>query len=173
MVRVERIAVVLLCLAAGACTQQSSTSTSSPSSSASVTEAGWSFGFCLGPCLGRLDLQGDQLIYEVSDRTGDQVFASNRGQLTSRGATRLESLASNLSTPLQETYGCPDCADGGASFIVIVRAGESRRTEYEYGNPPEELSAIDGFLTGLMDALGRCRAAPEVILAESCTPVPD
>jgi hypothetical protein len=118
-------------------------------------------------------LAGDQLTYEVSSRTGDQVFASNRGQLTSSGAARLESLASGLPEELQETYGCPDCADGGASFLTVVRDSESLRTEYEYGNPPAELSAIDGFLKGVMDALGECRATADLTPEGSCTPLPD
>lgn len=170
MRRATRYALVALSLAAVGCLESS---TSGPSSPVRVAEAGWSFGFCLGPCLGRLELVGSQLAYEVSSRTGDQVYASNRGQLSSQGATRLESLASRLPEELQQTYGCPDCADGGAFFLTIVRAGESMRVEYEYGNPPGDLSAIDGFLKEVMDALGHCRATADVTLEGSCTPRPD
>jgi len=165
----NRYVVLVLTLAALGCTVSS---TSGPSSSA-LTQAGWSFGFCQGPCRGRLDLAGNQLAYEVSSRTGDEVYASNRGQLTPQGATRLESLASSLPEELQETYGCPDCADGGASFLAVVRDSESLRTEYEYGNPPPDLSAIDSFLKGVMGALGACRATADVTPEGSCTPLPD
>ncbi|MGH9460449.1 MAG: hypothetical protein ACRD1X_04495 [Vicinamibacteria bacterium] len=166
----SRYIVFALALVAVGCAQSS---TSGPSSSVRVAEAGWSFGFCMGPCRGQLALAGAQLTYEVSSRTGDQVFASNRGQLTSQGATRLEYLASGLPEELQETYGCPDCADGGASFLAFVRERESLRTEYEYGNPPAALSAIDGFLKEVMDALGECRATADVTPEGSCTPLPD
>ena len=170
MSQTSRYAVLALTLAAFGCTDSS---TSGPSSSVQIAQAGWSFGFCMGPCRGRLDLAGNQLTYEVSSRTGDEVYATNRGQLSSQGARRLESLASNLPGELQGTYGCPDCADGGASFLTVVRDSESLRTEYEYGNPPADLSAIDGFLKGVMDALGECRATADVTLEGSCTPLPD
>jgi len=165
-----RFVALALSLVAVGCAEQS---TSGPSSAVRVVQAGWSFGFCMGPCRGQLDLAATQLTYQVSSRTGDQVYVRNRGQLSSQGATRLESLASSLPAELQETYGCPDCADGGASFLTVVRGNESMRTEYEYGRPPEDLSAIDGFLKGVMDALGQCRATAEVTLEGGCTPLPD
>jgi hypothetical protein len=93
--------------------------------------------------------------------------------LTSQGAARLESLATSLPEDLQETYGCPDCADGGASFLALLRDSDSHRSEYEYGNPPAELAAIDAFLKEVMDALGQCRATADVTLDGSCTPLPD
>lgn len=40
---------------------------------------------------------------------------------------------------LEETIGCPDCADGGGQWIEISRGGEVHRVTYEFGNPPTEL----------------------------------
>jgi len=145
---------------------------SGPSPSVRVVEAGWSFGFCLGTCRGRLDLSGAELSYQVLSRTGDQVYAHNRGRLTTEGAARLDSLASGLPEVLLPLYGCPDCADGGVAFVTLVRGSGSMRVEYEYGRPPQELSALDDFLRGVMDALSQCRATREVIPEANCTPPP-
>jgi hypothetical protein len=54
-----------------------------------------------------------------------------------------------------------------------MRDSETLRTEYEYGNPPADLSAIDAFVKEVMDALGQCRATADVTLVGSCTPLPD
>jgi hypothetical protein len=105
-----RFIVGALALFSLSCTQDTLTS-----SSARIVEAGWSFGFCLGPCRGELDLDGDAIALRVTDRTGNQVIAQNRGRLTSQGSARLAGVAASLPEELLETYGCPDCADGGAS----------------------------------------------------------
>ena len=34
---------------------------------------------------------------------------------------------------LNEVYGCPDCADGGAEWIEIDEGGSPRRVTFEFG----------------------------------------
>jgi hypothetical protein len=141
------------------------------SASPRVVEAGWSFGFCIGPCRGELDIEGEALALRVTDRTGSQVTAVNRGRLTASGAARLAGLGASLPADLLETYGCPDCADGGASWLTVARDSATRRSEYEYGNPPAELASADGLLKSVMEALGDCRATADVTIEAGCTPV--
>ncbi len=140
-------------------------------SSARIVEAGWSFGFCLGPCRGELDIEGEALALRVTDRTGSQVLALNRGRLTSSASARLVGLGASLPADLLETYGCPDCADGGASWLTVARDSSSRRSEYEYGNPPAELTSADELLTSVMEALRDCRETSEVTLEAGCAPI--
>jgi len=156
-----------LALLAISCAEDSPTS-----SSARIAEAGWSFGFCIGPCRGELQLNAEGLTLRVTDRTGAQVSAQNRGRFTSPGSARLAGLAGSLPEDLLERYGCPDCADGGASWVTVVRESGTRRTEYEYGNPPPELAAADQFFAGVMQALRECRATADLTLEAGCTPVP-
>jgi hypothetical protein len=143
----------------------------SPSPSAAVVEAGWSFGFCLGPCRGMLQLNGSELTYRVSDRTGSPVLAENRGRLTSVGASRLQSLAAALPDDLLDTYGCPDCADAGAAYVVLSRESATERADYEYPAPPPDLAPLDAFLKGIMEALGECRPSSDVTIAPGCDPL--
>ncbi|MCB0584491.1 MAG: hypothetical protein KDD06_04085 [Phaeodactylibacter sp.] len=43
---------------------------------------------------------------------------------------------------LEETIGCPDCADGGGQWVEINRGGEVYRVTYEFGAPPTELAEL-------------------------------
>lgn len=149
------------------CVQDTATS-----ASVRIPDAGWSFGFCLGPCRGDLTLEGEALSLRIADRTGNEVFAVNRGRLTSRGSARLSGLAAALPQDLLERYGCPDCADGGSSWLTVARESGTKRTEYEYGNPPSELAAVDELLASVMGALRQCRETSDVTLEAGCTPVP-
>jgi hypothetical protein len=162
------VGAVSAALIAGACAQN--VSTSSPLGA--LTAAGWSFGLCLGPCQAELDVSGEELTYVVKDRTGTTVFAQNRGQLTPRAVSRLNDLVAALPADLPATFGCPDCADGGLGYLTIARPGETRRSDYEYPNPPSELAALDGFVKGVMDAIGACHTTTDVVLLGDCTPVP-
>jgi hypothetical protein len=97
--------------------------------------------------------------------------AESRGRLTASGAARLAALTSALPDRLQDTYGCPDCADAGAAYVVVSRNGSGRRSEYEYPSPPGELASLDAFLKSVMDALAQCTPTPDVALEGPCSPV--
>jgi hypothetical protein len=43
---------------------------------------------------------------------------------------------------LQATYGCPDCADGGAESITYQNGAVSKTVVFEFGNPPDELRPL-------------------------------
>ena len=157
-------------LAVAACGSETS---SSPSTTVRIEQAGWSYGFCLGPCRGELELDDSELTYRVTDRTGDESFAANRGSLTDQGRATLDALTSALPESLLETYGCPDCADGGAGFLVVTRDDENMRTNYELPSPPSVLASIHAFLRGVMDALGGCVATGDVTVEPGCQALPD
>jgi hypothetical protein len=167
--RHETVAMAVLSLAVLSACGESATA---PSPTVRLVEAGWSFGFCLGPCNGTLTLNGSELAYQVRSRAGDQVLAEAHGDLTTTGANRLQALLRRLPDTLQEQYGCPDCADAGAAHVVIERGTSRQRSDYEYPNPPPELAALDSFLREVMDTLGGCRSTAELSVG-ACTPVPD
>jgi hypothetical protein len=131
--------------------------------------AGWSFGMCAGFCRADLVITGDDLVLRGSDRSGGQVLFENAGRLTPAGRDALDAAVSALSdTRLEPRYGCPDCADGGASYLVLVRDGEMTRHDMEHGAPPPELGELDDLANQLIDALQTCEPDALVTVADDC-----
>jgi hypothetical protein len=68
---------------------------------------------------------------------------------------------------LEGTYGCPDCADGGAMTVVLVRGGSVTEHSHEYFNPPEPFERLDPFVKALTQALRDCESN-ELIALDVC-----
>jgi len=58
---------------------------------------------------------------------------------------------------LPETYGCPDCADGGAEFIEIENDGKVQRVTYDYNKAPKELTEAAAKLKLVMASFENCK----------------
>lgn len=54
---------------------------------------------------------------------------------------------------LSETYGCPDCADGGAEWVEVERSRMGRRVTFEFGKPPERIGALVSSLRAVRQTL--------------------
>jgi hypothetical protein len=135
-----------------------------------LTGAGWSFGMCLGYCRADLRIDGESLVQTGHDREVDDALYTNHGQLTSEGQARLDAALTELAdTPLKETYGCPDCADGGAAYIMLTAADGETRHDMEFASPPEELSRIYDLSIALMSTLETCRSDDLVTVSEECS----
>lgn len=132
--------------------------------------AGWSFGFCLGYCAADLVMDGDEIVVTGRGPADEEPLYVNRGSLTDEGRDRLdEALAALEGVELEPVYGCPDCADGGAAHLDILRGGEVQRVEMEFGEPPEELAGLYAVAMSLIDALESCEAGALVEVGAECT----
>ena len=58
---------------------------------------------------------------------------------------------------LDEVYGCPDCADGGAEWVEISFDTMKHRVTFEYLHEPEELTPIVTALRELASAFDECQ----------------
>lgn len=143
--------------------------------------AGRFFGQCTEACESRLSIYASPLLVigacdlaEVEVCTGDSRnpnCTTATGALTAAGHDRARELAAALrNVPLAPVYGCPDCADGGAASLVIIRDSATFETTYEYSNPPEVLEAADVFMQGLIDDLRACRSSAFVTIHPDCAP---
>jgi hypothetical protein len=133
--------------------------------------AGWSFGMCLGLCNADLVIEGEELVLTARDREAAEPLYENRGLLTPAARSRIASALEQLSgVPLDPVYGCPDCADGGAAYLVVERQGGIFRHDMEFGRPPEVLAELDGLATAMMDVLETCVSNELVAVADDCTP---
>jgi hypothetical protein len=135
----------------------------------SLGGAGWSFGMCLGFCHADLVVDGDDLVLVGRDRELEVPLFENRGSLTAEGRAALDAaLAALGDAVLEPVYGCPDCADGGASYLTLVRDGQASRHDMEHGAPPPELAELDALATTLIDALQACQSTELVSAAGDC-----
>ena len=138
-----------------------------------------SFGMCLGQCVFDVTLLPsaagvpgcDRARLEVSERGGAPLVRTNTGVLTPEAHALARSLAAALSgVSLQDGYGCPDCADGGASQITLSRAGTITSHLYEYSNPPAALVGADELVQSILSGLRACQSNQHVVVDSNCTP---
>jgi hypothetical protein len=127
-----------------------------------VVRAGWSFGLCAGLCQGTIDVDGASLTFTHAPRPGEGPPAVVRhGELAAAAVVELDELTQALGA-LEPQYGCPDCADGGASFVDIARGDVVSRSVYEYSLAPAELAGLDAFFAEVRVALSTCAPSARV-----------
>ncbi len=140
-----------------------------------------SFGFCAGSsCVSNLSIvpsaiampgacDGVQL--EVCGHD-DSECSTHIGTLTTAGHNQARAVAAELeNVSLRSVYGCPDCADGGASTVQLQRLEDVSSHTYDFSGPPEELRAADTFVQGLIDSLRQCRSSALIEVSEGCEAV--
>ena len=144
-----------------------------------LTGAQNSFGECGEGCVSSLTFSDSETEgcptarLTVCDTTaGETCSTDNSGILTALGHARVVAAAAELQgVSLEEVYGCPDCADGGATRLSLRRDGGASTVVYEFQNPPDELVTADALTQGLMQALITCTATEDIlILSADCTP---
>ena len=142
-----------------------------------ITQARRSFGECMGDCTFELviaqasedDASGCNAVTLTVSDTAGPPRRTNLGTLTPAGHARARALAAALvGKSLEETYGCPDCADGGASGFSLRRESVETHHKYEFSKPPDDLAAVDAFTQGLITALNACTANDNVDLSDDC-----
>lgn len=141
------------------------------SDSIELVGAGWSFGFCAGYCRADLTVIGDRLYLQGSDDwPGDPSYA-NLGTLTPAGAAQLAAALAVIDPgTLDETYGCPDCADGGAAWVGLLENGRGSRHDMPFGDPPPELAELYELTQGFIGTLETCDSDELVTADDDCTP---
>ena len=131
--------------------------------------AGWSFGMCGGYCKADLVVGDGSVQVTGGGWTSNQALFVNRGMLTEEGHRRIgDALAELGSVSLEQVYGCPDCADGGAAYVLLDRGGAVSRHDMEFGRPPAILADLHGLALAIVDALETCVSDELVTVDEEC-----
>lgn len=98
---------------------------------------GTSFGFCIGYCNNTITLTENSIVFEKSSNQSNQEYPLIT---CTEGFNDWNSLTSKIDIDLfqamDETIGCPDCADGGAEWIEINTGDKTHRVTFEYKNAP-------------------------------------
>jgi hypothetical protein len=129
------------------------------------------FGECFGACKMDVMVDGDQVNFTARNWDGT-VYVDNNATLTAKGVDMVEALALTLvDVELDETYGCPDCDDGGGAYVILRRNDEDSTHTYPFGAPPAELEACDAFTMLIRTAMAGCQSNDFVEISEDCTPL--
>jgi hypothetical protein len=117
----------------------------SPFSTEASLSAGTSFGHCLGYCETELDIAPREIVLTRSSRDPQQYpTKTERLAITAQEYEALmTSFESETFFGLDEVYGCPDCADGGAEWIEVQRpGGAAKRVTFEHGATLEPIAGL-------------------------------
>ncbi|MEZ4237179.1 MAG: hypothetical protein R3F59_13700 [Myxococcota bacterium] len=135
--------------------------------SAEITSIASWFGQCAGACRVELAVHPDPVV-RIRD-PGDRVLLEAPGRWTPAGEAERDQVEADLAdTPLQDVYGCPDCADGGGMELAL---SDGAVTRWEYARPPDELAGADALFHDAADALQTCVASDLVAPDDACAPV--
>lgn len=119
-------------------------------------EFGTSFGMCAGYCTQTLTITDGQVSKTVIPRMNQNL----KEKTCIADFTGFVELASKVNTntfmSLDETIGCPDCADGGAEWVEITTPAGSKKVTYEFRKEPKEVASIIDELRKQYDLLGEC-----------------
>lgn len=108
---------------------------------------GTSFGMCVGPCKKELNIANSNLLFTVYYNEGRGAVGGN--PITYKevlDADFQSTITKNLNyesfKKLNEVIGCPDCADGGAEWVEIVKGDSKYKVTFEYNKPPKEIETL-------------------------------
>ena len=147
-----------------------------------ILSGGVSYGECLEGCVSTLTIAAtslnrappcDEVKLVVCDNGAGGPCTEHGGTLTVAAHDLARRLAADLvGVALMPEYGCPDCADGGASTLDLSRQGAHSSHRYETSNPPAELVDADAFVQGLIQSLRGCASTVNVDVLRGCVPRP-
>lgn len=110
---------------------------------------GTSFGMCFGYCSKSITITNSVVDYEAYSYQGEEDFPTIYLSETieeKEWNNLVGKINFNNFSLLDESIGCPDCADGGAEWIEIKMGDEVHRVIFEYGNEPR---GVKGYIDEL------------------------
>jgi hypothetical protein len=133
-----------------------------------------SFGECLGECAFRIERNQDdpqQILFDACDYQEMSCERSVVLELNDEGMLLLQEAQREFRGPtLEERYGCPDCADGGATLVRLESSDGITEHEYEYSTPPSVFESLDALMLDIHVAMDDCSAGAYFSVVGECTP---
>lgn len=112
-----------------------------------VVNYGTSFGMCVGPCRKEMNFLNGEVSFTV-------FYTEGRGATGGTPKTYKETLDATLQNSLIKSIdydafkklngvvGCPDCADGGAEWVEIMKGDSKHKVTFEFGKAPKEIESL-------------------------------
>ena len=148
-----RLLVATLLVALNACDNDDTDSYSKQE--LTIVKYGTSFGLCLGYCINSITLNNNTIVFtksgwQLEEQLPDITLS------TAIDSKYLSAISNHITfdtfTKLDQTIGCPDCADGGAEWIEIQKGDSIYKVTFEYFNEPDELQPIIAYLRSYLHA---------------------
>ncbi|MCD8541048.1 MAG: hypothetical protein LRY55_15785 [Leadbetterella sp.] len=107
-------------------------------------KSGQSFGMCAGKCYQEMIVENNLatlILIERKDRGSEEDTLEFRDDTYWKQIKAdLDGFSKKKFLKLQDVYGCPDCADGGAEWLEVrFSNGTTKRVTFNYG------SSVAGF----------------------------
>jgi hypothetical protein len=112
--------------------------------SSAVIRWGTSFGMCVGYCRQELEISGS--LVKLTLQSWDTLRLPTQVITQPISADAFDQLLKRINDvrieQLQDVYGCPDCADGGAEWVELESADFKKRVSFEYNRDPARLEVV-------------------------------
>lgn len=122
---------------------------------------GTSFGMCMGFCQQEVRFTNDGLVQKKLTPRPNQELKEKTCEKPYSG---FQALASKIDFDtfysLDETIGCPDCADGGAEWIEIITVERTKKVTFELQHEPLKVQSFIADLRRSYKELGACDQEP-------------
>lgn len=126
-----------------------------PLPSETTIKYGTSFGFCIGYCNETITLTNRSISYEKSSNNAHHEYPvitctegfNDWNNLTSK-------IDIDLFQAMDETIGCPGCADGGIEWVEINTGEKVHRVAFEHNNTPGAFFNYIEILRDSMESMG-------------------
>jgi hypothetical protein len=142
---------VLLCLLLAGCQSQAAVA---PASQEIVIRSGTSFGMCLGYCITEMRIDARQVRFTRSARDASLPEQTRTLPMTPERWTALRGdIDWSAIAAMEDVYGCPDCADGGAEWVEVSTSTTEKRITLEHGATVPELQPLLEQIRALRDSL--------------------
>ncbi|MNJ85488.1 hypothetical protein D3C87_29630 [compost metagenome] len=105
---------------------------------------GTNFGHCRGYCRKEVVFSEDQMLYVESgvDPAATPVKTKKFDNSLKEWSKLVDPLDLKKFNNMKESYGCPDCADGGSEYIEIKTMKGTKRVTIEYGTAFPDLEPL-------------------------------
>ena len=112
-----------------------------------VVNYGTSFGMCVGPCRKEMNVVKNEVIFTVFYTEGRGAIGGtpkiyNEALDAALRNSLVKSIDYEAFKNLNEVIGCPDCADGGAEWVEIIKGDWKHKVTFEFGKAPKEIESL-------------------------------
>ncbi|MFY0652562.1 MAG: hypothetical protein JXQ96_11035 [Cyclobacteriaceae bacterium] len=116
-----------------------------------IIRYGTSFGFCVGYCKRSITLNSSSIEFIKSSWQDENNYPTVSCTNDFEAWEQLQSkIDIDEFKEMDETIGCPDCADGGAEWIEILSGEDTHKVTFEHNKAPSE---FEPFIDDLRDQL--------------------